>query len=151
MAANPTPSDGGTPAQILARTRVRAAMQLGLFECEPGADVRTLARVMAERRIHAVVVVPSVGGGGAPSGRLAWGIVSDIDLMRALGPATERTTAGELARTHAVAVLPAATLEEAARLMAEHDTAHLVVVSPDTGHPVGMVSTLDIARVAAGL
>jgi CBS domain-containing protein len=34
--------------------------------------------------------------------------------------------------------------------MAEHDTAHVVVVSPSTGRPVGMISTLDIARAVAG-
>jgi CBS domain-containing protein len=34
--------------------------------------------------------------------------------------------------------------------MADHDTAHLVIVSPDTGRPVGMLSTLDFARFAAG-
>jgi CBS domain-containing protein len=150
MAVDPTLTDTETPAQILARTRVRAAMQLGLFECEPDADLRAVARIMAERRIHAVVV-PNVAGRGSSRGRLAWGLVSDVELMRALRPGMERTTAGELAREHAVAVLPADTLEHAARLMAEHGTAHVVVVSPDTGRPVGMVSTLDIAGVAGGV
>ena len=46
---------------------------------------------------------------------------------------------------------PATVLETAARLMAEHGTAHLIVASPQTGLPVGIVSTLDIARIAAGV
>jgi hypothetical protein len=33
--------------------------------------------------------------------------------------------------------------------MAEHDNAHLVVASPQTGRPVGMLSTLDVARAVA--
>ena len=32
--------------------------------------------------------------------------------------------------------------------MAERETTHLVVVSPETGRPVGMLSTLDLARAA---
>jgi CBS domain-containing protein len=150
MATHATPRWNERPAAILAQTRVRAAMPLGLFECAPDDDVRSLARTMAERTIHAVVV-PGVADARGQRGRLAWGIVSDIDLMRGLRPGLEGTTAGELAATHLVFVLPPDTLEHAAQLMAKHDIAHLVVVSPDTGRPVGMVSTLDIARVAAGL
>ena len=33
--------------------------------------------------------------------------------------------------------------------MNEHGTAHLIVASPQTGLPVGIVSTLDIARVVS--
>jgi len=33
--------------------------------------------------------------------------------------------------------------------MTEHSTTHLLVVSPQTGLPVGMISSLDIARFAA--
>jgi len=101
---------------------------------------------MADKTIHAVVV-PGVAHAPGRGDRPAWGIVSDVDLMRGLRPGLERTTAVELA---AVSVLPTDTLEHAAQLMAEHDTAHLLVVSPDSGRPVGIVSTLDIARVAAG-
>jgi hypothetical protein len=35
----------------------------------------------------------------------------------------------------------------AAQLMAERRTAHLVVVQPPSGHPVGVLSTLDLAGV----
>ena len=45
-----------TPTSPLAGATVRTAMQLGLFHCPPDADLRTLARVMAERSIHCVVV-----------------------------------------------------------------------------------------------
>ena len=43
-------------------------------------------------------------------------------------------------------VAPNDTLEHAAQLMTEYATSHLVVVEPDTDHPVGVLSTLDIAR-----
>jgi CBS domain-containing protein len=122
----------------LARSTVREAMQLGLFECEPDTDLRTVARIMASKKIHCVVVAGE-----------RWGIVSDLDLMRALEPGLEEARAGEVAATDVVAIKPNDTLEHAAQLMVEHDTAHLVVVSPDSGLPVGMLSTLDIARTAA--
>jgi len=133
----------------LSQTTVRDAMQLGLFECAPDADVLTLARTMAEKTIHCVVVV-GIERRGRRGERLAWGIVSDLDLMRGLRPGLEDTTAGELAATDLVSVEPDDTLEHAAQLMAEHDTAHLVVASPTTGRPVGMLSTLDVARAAVG-
>ena len=127
----------------LARSTVRDAMQFGLFECGPDADIASLARTMAEKSIHCVVV------SGLDRGDKAWGIVSDLDLMRALAPGAEDATAAELAATDLVAVQPTDTLEHAAQLMAEHDNAHLVVASPETGRPVGMLSTLDIARALA--
>ncbi len=113
------------------------AMQVGVIHCPPDADVATLARTMADNRIHCVVV------SGPP-----WGIVSDLDLMASLRPGAE-ATACELAASDVVVVDPADTLERAAQLMAEHQTAHVVVVSPHTGEPVGILSTLDVARWAA--
>jgi signal-transduction protein with cAMP-binding, CBS, and nucleotidyltransferase domain len=132
----------------LARSTVRDAMQLGLFECTPDAGIETLARTMAERSIHCVVVA-GIDRRDARGEHLTWGIVSDLDLMRGLSPALEGTTAGELAATDIVVVEPTDTLEHAAQLMAEHDNAHLVVASPETGRPVGMLSTLDVARAIA--
>ena len=122
----------------LARSTVRGAMQLGLFECTPETDMRSVAQLMAEKTIHCVVVAGD-----------RWGIVSDIDLMRALGPGLEDISAGDVGATDFVIVRPDDSLEHAAQLMAEHDTAHLIVVSPDSGLPVGIISTLDIARAAA--
>jgi CBS domain-containing protein len=113
-------------------------MQLGLFECTPETDLQSVARLMAEKTIHCVVV----SGDG-------WGIVSDLDLMRALGPGYEELTAGDIAATDFVIVKPDDSIEHAAQLMAEHDSAHLIVASPETGRPIGIVSTLDIARVLA--
>jgi CBS domain-containing protein len=119
----------------LGRSTVRGAMQLGLFECAPETNLRTLAGIMGEKTIHSIVVAGP-----------RWGIVSDLDLMRGLASGLIDVTAGELAATDFVTVDPNDTLDHAAQLMAEHETAHLVVVSPATGMPVGMLSTLDVAR-----
>ena len=137
-----------TPSSPLAGATVRTAMQLGLFHCPPDADLQTLARVMTERSIHCVVVGGIHHGHGGE--RLTYGIVSDLDLMRGLQEPGGARIASDVATTEPITVLPAETLETAARLMTEHSTAHLIVASPQTGLPVGIVSTLDIARVASG-
>jgi CBS domain-containing protein len=139
------PSD--PPTSPLAGATVRTAMQLGLFHCPPDADLRALARVMTERSIHCVVVGGVHRGPGGE--RLTYGIASDLDLMRGLQEPAGARIASDVATTELITVLPGETLETAARLMTEHDTAHLIVVSPQTGLPVGIVSTLDIARIAA--
>ena len=89
---------------------------------------------------------------GGDLDRLAWGVVSDRDLVAvaAAGGLDERT-AGATAATSPLAVGPAETLERAAQLLAEHGVGHLVVVDPRTVRPIGVLSTLDVARAAAGL
>jgi CBS domain-containing protein len=104
---------------------------------------------MAVHRVHCVVV-----GGLHPAHRsesTAWGVLSDLDLARAVESATEDTTAGEIAATEAVSLPRTATLDEAARVMAQHETAHVVIVDEDAGEPLGVVSTLDVALALAGL
>ena len=94
------------------------------------------------------MLVTGIARRGHGGEHLGWGIVSDLDLMTALNAGAETATAGEVAGTEIVTVSPREPLAHAAGLMAEHQTAHLVVVSPDTGRPVGMLSTLDVARAA---
>ena len=147
MTTHPSPS---SRAELLGHARVRDAMQLGLFHCEPDDDVAIVARTMAEQSIHSVVVAGIVRRDHAGE-RLTWGIVSDLDLMRAMRPDADEATAAEAAGTELVTVSPHESLEQAVQLMDEHETAHLVVVSPDTGRPVGMLSTLDIARAVDGI
>ena len=125
----------------LNRYTVLNALQLGLIERPADADLLSVARAMAEHSVHCVIVRGIDGDG--------WGIVSDLDLMAALQPELAGATAGRIAATDVVIVEPSDTLEHAAQLMLEHDTAHLIVVSPDSGLPVGMLSTLDIARTVA--
>jgi signal-transduction protein with cAMP-binding, CBS, and nucleotidyltransferase domain len=101
-----------------------------------------VARTLSDRRIHCVVV------SGSPE-RDVWGVVSDLDLVRGAGADLDETTAGEVAATEVVTVAPSATLDEAAQLMAEHEVARLIVVHTETGRPMGVVSTLDLARAFA--
>ena len=138
----------GEPTSSLVRYTVLNAMNPGLVECAADADVGSIARAMAEHEIHCVVV-RGIERRDRHGERLDWGVVSDLDLMAALHPDGADATAGQLAATEVVIVAPSDTLERAARLMAEHQTAHVMVVDPVTGDPAGIVSTLDVARAAA--
>ena len=136
-------------ADRLALLPVRGAMQLGLITCSPEDPVGSVAQTMAEQSIHCVVVA-GISRRDHAGEQLGWGIVSDLDLMAALRSASPTATAGDVAGSEIVTISPRDSLALAAGLMVEYETAHLVVVSPDTGRPVGMLSTLDVARAVAG-
>jgi CBS domain-containing protein len=124
-------------------------MQLGLFTCAPEDPVGSVAQTMAAQAIHCVVVA-GIARRDHAGEHLGWGIVSDLDLMAALHNGSSTATAGEVAGSEIVTVSPRDSLAFAAGLMVEHESAHLVVVSPETDRPVGMLSTLDVARAADG-
>lgn len=123
----------------LATTRVSDAMHRGVIVCDRSEALSRVAALMSEHRVHCVVV-------GGEAGRL-WGIVSDLDLVAAAAVRDlEEQTVGGSAVTPVVLIAPEDSLHRAAQLMTEHAVAHLVVVEPDTGRPVGVLSTLDLAR-----
>jgi CBS domain-containing protein len=127
---------------LLDELAVADAMHHGLVTCAPTATLREVAGLLAEHGVHCAVVAD----GGADDAGSVWGIVSDLDLMRGLGSPIA-LTAGNLAAARGVTVGPRDELSHAAQLMAEHDTSHLIVVADD--RPVGILSTLDVARAAA--
>lgn len=125
-------------AGSLADTRVSDAMRHGVLTCQPETTLRVIARMMAEHRIHSVVVTNLDGVSES-----AWGIVSDIDVLRSVPEDVDRRTAKDVAGTELLTVEPDESLERAAQMMAEHEVTHLVVVSGE--RPVGVLSSLDIA------
>ena len=102
--------------------------------------------MMATHHIHSVVV-EGIHRDPVHGERLTWGVVSDMDLLRAARTGIEELTVAEIAATEPVTVEASLALAEALRLMEEHETAHLIVA--DQGRPVGILSTLDIAGVLA--
>jgi CBS domain-containing protein len=118
------------------------AMRVGVVSVAPDTPLREVARVMATYRIHAIVV--SEIDGDRP-----WGIVSDLDLATAAGRDFDKVAAGDIGRSGLVTIHADEDLGRAAELMAKHRVTHLVVVQPHSGHPVGVLSTLDLAGVLA--
>jgi CBS domain-containing protein len=117
-------------------------MHSGVLSCAREASLSAVARLMADERVHCVVVRDEDGNGDAS----LWGVVSDLDLVAAATVRElEEQTAGGSAATPVVTIAPDETLERAAQIMTEHASAHLVVVDRSTLRPVGVLSTLDIA------
>jgi CBS domain-containing protein len=101
---------------------------------------------MAENNVHAVYVFDY--GTEDDETVQMWGLVSDLDLIAAM-PVIDERTAGNSAVTPLVTVSANERLDRAAQLMVESANAHLGVIDPRTGRPVGVLSTLDIARALA--
>jgi CBS domain-containing protein len=118
---------------------VADVMRHGVISCEPEASLRDVARIMASYHIHAVVVALREN---------VWGVISAGDVLNTAGTERERWNAGEVAATEFVSARPEATLEEAAHMMREHEVEHLVVIE-QSGKPIGMLSSLDVAGALA--
>jgi len=119
---------------------VGEAMHPGVLTCEPLASLRQVAQLMAHHRVHAIVVF------GVDDRLRPWGVISDLDLVAAIDT---KANAGAVAASPVLTVTPELTLAHAAKLLAENETSHLIVIN-DAGLPIGVLSTLDIARAFAG-
>jgi CBS domain-containing protein len=128
-------------APAFERATVADAMRVGVVSCPPDMTIREVARMMATYRIHSVILNDADGA--------VSGIVSDLDLAAAAGGDLDKRTARTIASTELVTIGADEPLSRAAQLMTEHEVAHLVVVQPASGHPVGVLSTLDLAGVLA--
>jgi CBS domain-containing protein len=140
---------GSQPHPPLEKFRVIDVMHPGVIACPVETPLRTVARMMASYRVHAIIVIAHEGD-ELPSGTL-WGVISDAGLIRAAESADfEEQTAASLAATPALTVATVDPLERAVQLMVEHEVSHLIVVERRSMRPIGVVSTLDIARALAG-
>jgi CBS domain-containing protein len=129
--------------RTIAELRVLRAMHPGVVACAPDASLRDVARIMAANNVHAVCLPPAVPSDGT------WRMFSAFELVAALCSGLETRLAASVATSPAVFVGSDETLERAALLLVERGTSHLVVRDADTSHPVGILSTLDIASAVA--
>ncbi len=116
---------------------VQEAMTSNPTAITPETTIQEAARLMKTEDVGALPIVED--------GRLTC-VVTDRDLaIRAVaeGRGVE-TPVGEIASKDLVTIDPQQTLEEAARLMAEHQVRRLPVVEED-GKLVGMLAQADIA------
>ena len=127
----------------LDRATVRDAMHEGVLSCSADTPLSTVAELMATRGVHCIVVTGT-------DDLAVWGVISDLDLVAAAGVRElDAQSAGASAATPALRIHPGDTLHRATQMMTEHAVAHLLVVDDESGEPVGVLSTLDIARVLA--
>lgn len=131
----------------LEHATVAEAMHPGILSCPADASLVDVARLMASHHVHCVAVT-GIGPEGA--GRsVVWGLISDLDLVRAgVRTGTDRTAAA-LALAPVISVHTDTPLLEAGELMIAHEVNHIVVLNPVTQLPIGILSTLDVAGVIA--
>jgi CBS domain-containing protein len=138
-----------TSGAPLGELRIADVMHPGLISCPPETPLRSVARMLATYRVHAVVVFPRHMGDVDHT--LAWGVVSDLDVARAAQEGDLEQTAGAAAASPVRTVDAVAPLAEAVSAMVADGISHVIAVDPRSGRPVGMLSTLDVARTLAGL
>jgi CBS domain-containing protein len=135
-------------APVLGEATVGDEMTTGVIRCAPQTPLRNVARLMATRGVHGIFVFDH--GREDDETTTLWGLVSDLDVVAAACGDIGARTAGDSAVTPLVSVTTDTLLERAAELMAEQGTSHLAVLDPSTHRPIGVLSTLDIARTIGG-
>ena len=136
-------ADRSSDASQLGHVRVRDCMHVGVLTCSADTPLGEVAGIMTKHRVHAVAVIDDR--------RRPIGVVSALDVVAAASSGEhERVTARVAVATEPLITISAdAPLDRAAKLMTKHSVSHLIVVDPAGGHPVGILSTLDIAVVVA--
>lgn len=126
----------------LRHVRVGDCMHQGILSCPGDAPLGEVAGVMARHRVHAVALTN--GGSARPVG-----LVSDLDVVAAAASG-EEPSAFQAAATEPLTISANESLAHAGQLMSEHRVSHLVVLDPASGHPIGILSTLDLIGAYAG-
>jgi len=122
-------------------------MHPGLIGCDATAPLDTVAWILADENIHALLVHRA--GGRDRSAADRWGLITASELLRALADGRRGLTAASmLANSSYVTVAPTDRLHCVVRLMAGHALTHVLVM--EHASPVGVVSALDVARAIGG-
>jgi CBS domain-containing protein len=118
--------------------RVRDGMSKVVLTVGPGHTLRDAARLMAERRVGAAVVIDPDSPGP--------GIITERDLLEALGQGQDADAerVAEHLTSDIVFATPDWSLEEAAVAMVRGGFRHLVVT--EGGEVSGLLSMRDIVR-----
>ncbi len=131
----------------LEHATVATAMHPGIVSCDVDDSLTEVARLMATHHVHCVAVIRPLRD--VPSEPHLCGIVSDLDVVRAGLSVDDEPSAGSVATQPPTTVRSDLELRDAAELMVINEVSHLIVIEPRTRRPIGVLSTLDVARVLA--
>ena len=117
---------------------LREVMTASPSTVEPGTSIQDAARLMKRDDVGALPVV---------EGERLSGMITDRDIaLRAVAEGRTDVTVGDIASKDVVSIDPQQSLEEAARLMAQHQLRRLPVCEED-GRLVGIVAQADVAQL----
>lgn len=117
---------------------VATAASVAILAIPPTAGLLDAARLMADARIHAVVIADDAAS--EPQ------LITDLDLISAVNSGRfQELSAQDLAPSTAVRVREDDSLEHASQLLADEGVTHLIV-HDGQGAPTGVLSSLDLAR-----
>jgi CBS domain-containing protein len=143
----PRLSPGSYLMPSLAHATVADAMHPGILSCGADVTLKDVARMMTRHRVHCVAVM-GIAHDDA-SEHLVWGVISDLEVVRAGIRTGPDQLAGALAQQPIITVEPSTPLREAGELMLARGVSHLLVIDSRQQRPIGILSTLDIAGVLA--
>jgi CBS domain-containing protein len=115
---------------------VSAVMSANLLTAAAGDALTDAAHRMAERRVGAIIVT---------EGTRLTGILTERDVLRAVGSGKIDGTVGDWMTSHPDTAPPSATIGEAAAMMLHGGYRHVPIVEGD--HAVGIVSIRDLMRL----
>jgi CBS domain-containing protein len=136
------PSFFGHSVPTFEHARVADVMRTGLITCQPETRLRGVAQAMAANHIHALVVMDP--GSDDPAG--SWRVIYDVDVL--MLAATGQDARAIDAACAPVTIAMDASAKQAAELMHQHGTRHLIVLDEES-RPAGVVSSLDLAATLA--
>jgi CBS domain-containing protein len=122
--------------------QVREGMSETVLTVGPSHSLRTVARLMSERRVGAAVVMDPEGNGP--------GIITERDVLISVGAGLdpELESVAEHLTRDVVYAAPDWSLEEAAAAMVRGSFRHLIVL--EGGETVGILSVRDVVRCWTG-
>ncbi|HEV3048476.1 MAG TPA: CBS domain-containing protein [Solirubrobacteraceae bacterium] len=122
--------------------QVRDGMTHMVLTVGPGHTLRAVARLMAQRRVGAAVVLDPDGTGP--------GIITERDILMSVGAGDDpdRELVADHLTREVVFAAPDWSLEEAATAMVRGGFRHLIVL--EAGETVGILSVRDVVRCWTG-
>ncbi|ODS42074.1 MAG: hypothetical protein MSIBF_01655 [Candidatus Altiarchaeales archaeon IMC4] len=121
--------------KMIEEKKVSELMTHGTVSVPLDDTVADVVRVLAEGRVHGVVVTSKTGE--------AVGVISEIDIVKALGRDFNKIKVQEIMTPDVVFVSPQMSVKEAAGIMAQKHISRLFVVD-EKKRPRGVFSITDL-------
>jgi len=121
--------------------KVRDVMTYGVIAVNFSTPVTQVIKKLVKENISGLVVVDNAGD--------MIGVISALDVFKIMneGDKSWEFVAEDIMTPFTISITPDVDIEEAARMMLQHDIHRLIVTeSPSRKKPIGIISSTDILR-----